>query len=206
MVSGGAARGGGARAPGLASLTKCACAWGGCEPASSVKAAPRPARRASLRSAQARSSLLVSRRRVRVCGSVAVAAAAAGLRHDEQLQQRGARRPSPSSTESSSVSVGGPRPLPASRHSFPGLARFPLQQLRPALGCCLRPPPALLLQVPGTWAAGLGRPGPHLTRPARASDGVDRRSHFTRPIGPEPAPGSFRRCPAQAVSDGKGLH
>ena len=56
-----------------------------------LKAAPRPARRASLRSAQARSSLLVSRRRVRVCGSVAVAAAAAGLRHDERLQQRGAR-------------------------------------------------------------------------------------------------------------------
>ena len=61
-----------------------------------LKAAPRPASRASLCSAQARSSFLVNRRRVRACGSVAIAAAAAaaaaaGLWRDERLQQRGAR-------------------------------------------------------------------------------------------------------------------
>ena len=45
--------------------------------------------RASLHSAQARSSLLVIRCCVRTCGSAAVAASAAGLRQDERLQQRG---------------------------------------------------------------------------------------------------------------------
>lgn len=49
--------------------------------------------RASLHSAQARSSLLVIRRCVRTCGSVAVAEAAAGLWQDERLQQQGARAP-----------------------------------------------------------------------------------------------------------------
>ena len=61
-----------------------------------LKAAPRPTSLASLCSAQARSSFLVSRRRVQACGSVAIAAAAAAAaaavpRHDERLQQRGAR-------------------------------------------------------------------------------------------------------------------
>lgn len=60
-----------------------------------LKAVPRPACRASLRGAQARRFLLVSRSRVRASGSVAAAAAAAAPashRHHERLQQRGARR------------------------------------------------------------------------------------------------------------------
>lgn len=195
------ARGGGARAPGSRQPTKCACAWGGCEPAS-IKAA-RPARRASPCSAQARSHF-VSRRRVRVCGSVAVAAAAAGLRHDERFSAaRSARCPSPLEYRVFLSECRRPTAPPASPpiHSRASL-RFRSSSCDPRSARCpgpRRPPPP----VPGTWAAGLGGPGPHLTRPACASDGVDRRSISHARIGPEPAPGSFRRCPAQAVSDGK---